>query len=129
MARRRLIVQQAAVGDRDHPRAAVDRKPPTRTVGEAVGLRIPTVRIRPAHCPHSCPVRRILCYRIRRQTQIRRGIVGCCNCDRSSFCRGAKGTSCRDAAGRDLHIVDIKPVIATGPCDDELNARIRRRIG
>ena len=75
VARRRLIVQEAPIRHRDLTGAAIDRKPPPRTIREAIRLGIAAVWIRTSHGPHYRPVRRILSYGVRRETKVRWGIV------------------------------------------------------
>ena len=75
MARGRFVVQQRPVGHRDDPGRPVDRKPPARAIEERVALAVPGIHVGPGDRPHHRPVRRILCYRIRRQAQVCRGLI------------------------------------------------------
>ena len=88
VARRRFIVQEAPIRHRDLARAAVDRKPPARTIHEAVRLGVARVGIGPTHRPDHRPIRRILRHGVRREGQIRWSLIDVHQVDREGLVVG-----------------------------------------
>ena len=81
MARRGFIVQQGAIGHGQYASGRINRKPPSRRICQAIGLRIPRIHVGPTHGPHHGARTRVLHHAVRRQCQVRGPLISICHRD------------------------------------------------